>query len=1031
MPSLSLFIFVSNTSSSFAFAISSLSPHTHHPLHSFPSPILPTLFLRYLLPKPSLVSFLLRSSQTTFPSTTTFFSLYELFLAPSSFVRSFFLPFAFLLSVLCSLSLCTILLVLVILVFSFANQKKTPPKRSQMKRCMFILSAAMKRKKINGKGKVSSRAREGDCVERGQRFSLECSSKPSASRNPRSFLLRPSPSLLRSHPLRQTRKEKAFKSSQSPYKRESTLSVPPSASSPSLSPLPSCVGKQAPSTSFLSFTPHPPFSVSFSTNPQQENLPSSSSSSSSSFATLDPSSSSSTSTTSPALPPTLTPLPPSSTSFNSAATALGSESTIVHPSSSRVRRRSSSPPSPDPAEREEQHHPSSKRLRPSTSTTTTNQPSSSDPNMNGHSSNNNNNNNNNAASSSSTSAPASPNPTTIASSSSSRPLSPPATVTNPSPLRNGHLPTNGNGNGNGNGPSPLSPRKGSSRSTAVVPVPNARMYDDNDNEGSSIDRGEFVRIAIQALRDCGYSESALTLEEESGYILEVAPIGEFKAAILGGRWDEALGLMEATGLSGSGWEVSVKFAIAEQEYLELLETSQTKKALVVLRSKLAPLNLDAERLHRLSSFMLCLGRDELLQRAAWDGVEGSSRQNLLNQIQAHIPPNLMIPPRRLSTLFHQALSHQRDASFYYVQPSTSSTLLSDVKTDRSQFPLVMSARLQHHEDEVWNVAWSHSGEFLVSVGKDKLVVVWRIGPKPTEGTTSLRQIDLLHVLSNHRDPVGYLAWSPDDSILLTTAENLILVWNTKTWTCTKTLFHHDDPVTAVRWLPDGSGFFCSVDDGKIYRYDSTGSPVGQPTDVFPLRIYDFDLTPDGKHLLGVAAIAREPMSIHHHSHRGGGSSSMETGNGGGESRGYREPSYRTVMYEVETMRMVPGHHHIMTGDVTNFKLSKDGKTGLVNKNPDDIQLWSFESSEPHLIRHLAGHTQSKFYVRSCFAGPNDNLVISGSEDSNVYVWHRQTGELLEVLSGHGHGVVNAVAWRPDVPGEDGAMFASCGDDGEM
>jgi len=45
---------------------------------------------------------------------------------------------------------------------------------------------------------------------------------------------------------------------------------------------------------------------------------------------------------------------------------------------------------------------------------------------------------------------------------------------------------------------------------------------------------------------------------------------------------------------------SVKFAIAEQEYLELLETSQTKKALGVLRSKLAPLKLDAERLHRLS-----------------------------------------------------------------------------------------------------------------------------------------------------------------------------------------------------------------------------------------------------------------------------------------------------------------------------------------------------------------------------------------------------------------------------------------------
>ena len=49
---------------------------------------------------------------------------------------------------------------------------------------------------------------------------------------------------------------------------------------------------------------------------------------------------------------------------------------------------------------------------------------------------------------------------------------------------------------------------------------------------------------------------------------------------------------------------SVKFAIAEQEYLELLETSQTKKALAVLRSKLAPLNHDAERLHQLSRSVL-------------------------------------------------------------------------------------------------------------------------------------------------------------------------------------------------------------------------------------------------------------------------------------------------------------------------------------------------------------------------------------------------------------------------------------------
>jgi len=42
----------------------------------------------------------------------------------------------------------------------------------------------------------------------------------------------------------------------------------------------------------------------------------------------------------------------------------------------------------------------------------------------------------------------------------------------------------------------------------------------------------------------------------------------------------------------------------------------------------------------------------------------------------------------------------------------------------------------------------------------------------------------------------------------------------------------------------------------------------------------------------------------------------------------------------------------------------------------------------------------------------------------VYIWHRETGALLEVLSGHLEGSVNSVAWNP----VNERMFASCSDD---
>lgn len=51
---------------------------------------------------------------------------------------------------------------------------------------------------------------------------------------------------------------------------------------------------------------------------------------------------------------------------------------------------------------------------------------------------------------------------------------------------------------------------------------------------------------------------------------------------------------------------------------------------------------------------------------------------------------------------------------------------------------------------------------------------------PAQRKTGLSSRDCVsEFVLRHTRPVGHLAWSPDNSILSTSTDNLILLWNTK------------------------------------------------------------------------------------------------------------------------------------------------------------------------------------------------------------------------------------------------------------
>ncbi|GAA6006312.1 uncharacterized protein JCM10292_002643 [Rhodotorula paludigena] len=615
----------------------------------------------------------------------------------------------------------------------------------------------------------------------------------------------------------------------------------------------------------------------------------------------------------------------------------------------------------------------------------------------------------------------------------------------------GHLPSSsaavGNGHAATNGFS-------SSSNGTVTRTTDAMQYDGDEGfvplwDGSNLDRREFVRLALQAFEDMGYRETAHTLQAESGFALESPAVTQFRQSLLEGRWSDVERHLAELPLEGRIDLTPVHFAIRQQKFLEALEGRETKKALSVLRNELSPLGYDSNRLHFLSSLVMCMSSDDLRARAGWDGASGISRQQLLIHLQDYISPTLMLPQRRLATLLSQAQSHQQRHHALAPAASEPFSLLVDADPHGSTgFPTMTTHVLQEHTDEVWRLEWSHNGEWLATAGKDRTAMIWNVKAG----------FALDKVFREHTDPVSCLAWSPDDSILLTAADATIKMWNTESGSCIATLTRHEYAIGALAWLPDGRGFVSGGMDSRIFFWDLSGNVISHLARC-PSRIIDLAISPDGSKLVCIGrADTTEPHLLppsRSSAARSAASSSpahlaaqalAAAGAGGigglGLGNALAGPPPLGARHEkrISVFKLAKGasaaaggdsellYEVIQPNELTSVAISSDSRHAIVNHAPRETLLLNLNDGT--IVRRFDGHHMSHFVVRACFGGSSENFVLSGSSDGKVHVYHRDTGQILHVLTGHAPTTVNAVAWnaRPPVEGARGAMWASCADD---
>lgn len=487
------------------------------------------------------------------------------------------------------------------------------------------------------------------------------------------------------------------------------------------------------------------------------------------------------------------------------------------------------------------------------------------------------------------------------------------------------------------------------------------------------DSVEVTRLIIQTLHELGYERAAKELEAESHYSTEAPQVNTFKEAILSGNWSEAETSLESIELQTPDDLVNMMFDIREQQYLELLENGDVDLALDLLQNKLPLLQSRAEDRHSLASLLMC-SPTELKETFNWSGKNGGSRQELLRRLQERLSPSIMIPPHRLGTLLQQAKNWQTFNSRYWLRGETPFSLYRDVDdSDDSKMPTVTSHVLREHSNEVWYIDWSPDGRYLGSSGLDQDIII----------RDANRSFKTKYVLKGHDAGIVKIAWSPTGNILASACQDkTVKFWDMENeGKLLRTLVAHKDSVLSCAWMPSGDEFLSAAPDKCLILWDvKTGIELYRWDEYLVLHVA---VTFDGQKIVFIDNC----NNIH--------------------------------VFDSATRQSLAV---IKPGKVlTSLTVSRDSRYALVNSPQEEVLLFDLETYK--LVRVYRGQLQNKFIIRSCFGGLDENIILSGSQDSRVYIWNRHTTDLIECLSGH-QQTVNCVKWRPCHP----SMFASASDD---
>ncbi|KAM9964460.1 hypothetical protein ACTFIW_004224 [Dictyostelium discoideum] len=570
---------------------------------------------------------------------------------------------------------------------------------------------------------------------------------------------------------------------------------------------------------------------------------------------------------------------------------------------------------------------------------------------------------------------------------------------------------------------------------------NTDIFDPNEPQIKE----DIIRMIIQYLQDEGYTASLLTVQDEANvkfneHVYKIAQMKKMKKAILEGDWNEVEKLTAKNTFKN---HQSFLYAVYKQAYLELLEKQEYQKAFSYLTKRLKPLEgrqNNADEFKDLCYLLTCRSVQELNSFKSWDGSKGTSREKLVEQFQSMLELEntkstgalFRVPPHRLITLFKQSVAYQIEFGRYHpkVMPKIK-TLLDDYSC--FVLPNSLKFNCNGHKKNVKCVEFIGNGLTLASGSSDNTIKLWN-----TETGTCI------NTLTGNTSRIWDLSSSSNGNLLASSAgDGIIKIWDVSQNKSSISSSSSSSSSSITSSITSGINSI-SINSGinninnnlnnlNNNNNNNNKSNVINNNCLLSLKAHEGDaytvqFHPGQNHI----ATGGYDKSIHLYDVRTGQLVKSFSGHTGSISKVIFNPHGNLIISgskdsTIKFWDIVSGvciktlSSHL--GEVTSIATNSSGSYLLSASKDNSNRLWDIRNARP--IKRFKGHQNtSKNFIRSSF-GPNESLVVGGSEDGYTYIWDIETCNILQKLGTPSNNMpmVYSATWC-----QEQSLLATCSQD---